>query len=83
MHAAQWNIVERMVQIGWPHAKGVKGKADPGGPTQSRDMQSRSTRNFRHTRQRDDVSGVGHPIWRDGYEAAWPGQMGDARDKIK
>ncbi len=83
MHAVQWNIVERMVQIGWPHAQRVKRKADTGGLTQSRDMQSRSPRYFRHAGQRDDVSGVGHPIWRDGYEAAWPGQMGHARDQIK
>ena len=83
MHAAQWNIVKRMIQIGWPHAQGVKGKADPGGLAQFRDMQSYSPRYFRHTRQCDDFIGVGHPIWRDGYEAAGPGQMDYARDQIK
>ena len=83
MHAAQWNVVDRMVQIGGPDAQSIERQADPCGFPQPRDVEPYSACNFRDAGDSDDVSWMGHPMWGDGDEAAGPQQMGDPGDQVE
>ena len=83
VHAAQRNVVQRVIEVGGPNAQGVKRKADPGRSPESRDVQSNSARNLSDPRERDDVSRIWHPMRGNGDEAARSGYMGDPGDQVE
>ena len=83
VHAAQRNVVQRVIEVGGPNAQGVKRKTEPGGSPESRDVQSNSTRNLSDPREGDDVSRIWHPMRGNGDEAAWFGYMGDPGDQVE
>lgn len=82
MPAIEWNVVDRMIDIGRPHAQRIEGKADRGGGAQARDHQPGRASQLGDTGQRDHLFGPGHPTRRDCHESAGRAQMGNSRDQI-